>query len=357
MLAAKFHGIEDIRVQEVPSPQVGLGEVLVRTRVACICTSDLEAYRLGHKKLADYCPDTRATRTPGHEFAGDVVEIGPEVKGISEGTRVAIAPNYGCGKCRFCREGIYPLCPERRTIGLDVDGGFAEYVKIPKEAVDQGVVCAFSENLPYEEAALNEPLACAYNGLMRCNIQPGEVVLVAGGGPVGMMHVVLAKLRGAKKVIVAEQSGDRQETARKFGADAVVNPMDKDYVDAVRKLTDDRGADVIIIACGAPKAQEMAPSLAATQGRINFFGKVPVDKQIIGLNSNLVYSKELSIYGAYGSRPAHFAITLSLLDSRKIDLSGLISRRFSAKEIPEAYNSALANTKASTGMKTIICFT
>jgi len=356
MLAAKFRGIEDVRVEEVAVPQIGAGDVLVKTGAAGICTSDLEAYRIGHGKLADYCPESSGARTPGHEFAGEVVAVGAEVKGICRGLRVAIAPNYGCGMCRWCRKGIYPLCRERRTIGLDVDGGFAEYVRIPGEAVRQGVVCAFSEELAYEEAALNEPLACAHNGMMKCRLQPGEVMLIAGGGPAGMMHLALARLAGAGKVIVAEPSEWRREEAKRFGADAVLNPEDKGCAAAVAEETGGRGADVIIVACGSPAAQETALTWAAVHGRINFFGKVPKERELIGFNSNLVYRKELSVHGSYGSRPDHFALTLHLLDSRKIDLRALITSRFAIGDMPRAYEAALSDTMTGKGMKTVIRF-
>ena len=356
MIAAKFHGIEDIRVEDVVIPTVGPSDVLIRTMAAGICTSDLEAYRIGHRKLADYCPEGDGKRTPGHEFAGEVVEVGAEVRGIKSGTRVAIAPNYGCGECRFCRKGIYPLCAGRKTIGLDVDGGFAEYVNIPEQAVRQGVICAFSENLSYEAAALNEPLACAYNGMIRCDIQPGEVVLVAGAGPTGLMHLLLAKAAGAGKVLMAETSKLRRAAATHIGADVVLDPEEPDYPEQVRGETDGRGADVVIVACGVPEAQALAPQLAAVRGRINFFAKVPSDKEPAKLNTNLVYSKELSIHGSYGSRPDYFAITLQWLDSGKVNLLPLISNRFHVGEIAQAYKSALADTLAGKGMKTVIRF-
>ena len=356
MLAAKYCGIGSIRMMEVDVPGIGPDEVLVRTRAAGICASDLQAYQVGHQGLADYTPETGGLRTPGHEFAGEVADVGPNVQGVRKGMRVAVAPNYGCGQCRFCRRGIYPLCPRRTLIGLDVDGGFAEYVRIPAAAVTQGVICPFEENLSFEAAALSEPLACAFNGFTRCSVQAGETVLVMGGGSLGLMHVLLARLHGCGKIIVAEPSRNRQEIARRFGADVTIDPNEDGYLQAVLSHTGGRGADVIVVACGVAKAQEIALEMAAIRGRISFFGRVPREEEVIGCNSNLVYSKELSILGAYGSRPEHFAFTLGLMELGRMDLRPLITRRFPLNDLPEAYETTLAEARAGAGMKTVIVF-
>jgi L-iditol 2-dehydrogenase len=355
MLAAKFYGAEDIRVEEVSFPQFGSGDVLIKTKAAAICSSDLEAYRIGHERLADSTSEVEARRTPGHEFAGEVADVGEKVKGIEKGMRVAVAPSYGCGKCSLCHRGMYPVCHGRSLIGLEVDGGFAEYVRIPEEAVRQGALCAFSEDLPCEIAALNEPLACSYAGLMRCQSQPGDFVLIVGGGPIGMMLVALARLAGARRVIVSEPSEIRREMAKTFGADAVVDSNDPDYIGIIKDETGARGADVIMVSCGSPEAQRTALEVAAVRGRICFFGKLPKESQPNPLDSNLIYRKELSITGSYGSRTEFFAITLGLLDSGRIDLRTLISHTFPLKQIPEAYKQVLEDSRTGKGMKTVIC--
>ncbi|MCK4818551.1 alcohol dehydrogenase catalytic domain-containing protein, partial [bacterium] len=218
MRAAVYYGIKDIRLEEVQTPKINDREVLVKCRAAAICGTDLRIYNYGHSKIP-----AGKTVILGHELAGDVVDVGDKVAGIKKEMRVFIAPNIGCGKCYQCLQGFYHLCIDYEAIGLTYAGGFAEYVKIPERAVEQGTVLEIPKNLSYEEASLNEPISCVYNGYKRCPVKPGDIVLIIGAGPIGMMHIMMTKLAGASRIIVSEISDERLNQAESFGADVLLN--------------------------------------------------------------------------------------------------------------------------------------
>ena len=345
MRAAVYYGIRDIRLEDVPTPKINEREVLVKCRAAAICGTDLRIYNHGHSKIP---PGKKVIL--GHELAGDVVEVGVKVSVIKKGMRVFIAPNIGCGKCYLCLQGLYHLCDDYEAIGLPLNGGFAEYVKIPERAVEQGVVLELPEALSYEEAALNEPMACVYNGFKICPAEPGDTVLIFGAGPVGIMHLMMTRLAGASKIIVAEISKERLKQAKSLGADVLVNSQTENIEKRVYAETEGRGANLIITACPSPEAQKIAPRLASLHGKINFFGGLPKGKDEINLNTNLIHYKELLVTGSHGCNTYHCKMALDLQASGKINLQPLITNKFPLTQIKEAFEAALTGQ----GLKTII---
>jgi L-iditol 2-dehydrogenase len=335
MLAAIYHGIEDIRLQEVECPAIADDEILLKIKVAFICGTDLRIISSGHPKIP---PGTN--RILGHELSGEVVKVGKLVKHIPMGMRVTVATNIGCGMCWQCIRGNNHLCSNWQGIGISLDGAFVEYMRIPAAAIRQGNLIPIPENVSFEEAALNEPLSCCYNGFLACRLKPGDVVLIIGAGPIGIMHLFLARLSGARKVIISEMVEDRLAQALDFGADLAINPSQEDLRAAVLDTTDGRGADAIIVAAPSPEAQEQTLYLAAKGGRINFFGGLPAGKGIINFNSNLVHYKELAVTGTTGSSTHHFRRTMELLATRRIDLSPLVSARFPLAQIGKALTLA-----------------
>lgn len=345
MKAAVYHGIRDIRLEEVPKPQISDREVLIRCRAAAICGTDLRIYNYGHSKI----PSEKKVIL-GHELAGDVIEVGSKVSGVKKGTRVAVASNIGCGKCYLCVQGFFHLCNTYEAIGLTYDGGFSEYVKVPEQAVAQGAILQIPESLSYEEAALIEPMACVYNGYKRCPAEPGDIVLIFGAGPIGIMHIMMTKLAGASKIIVTEISDKRLKKTKDFGADVLINSETHDLEKKVLKETGGRGADLIITACSSAEAQKMATSLASLHGKINFFGGLPKDKAEISLDTNLIHYGELLITGSHGSDNYHCNMVLNLMASGKINLKPLITNKFPLSQIKQAFKVALEGQ----GLKTII---
>lgn len=345
MKAAVYYGVRDIRLEEVPTPQIKDREVLIKCRAAAICGTDLRIYNYGHSKIP-----AGKTFILGHELAGDVVDVGAKVIGIKKRMRVFIAPNIGCGKCYLCLQGSYHLCSNYQAIGLPFDGGFAEYVRIPEQAVEQGAILEIPEALSYEEAALSEPMACVYNGFKRCPVEPGDTVLIFGAGPIGIMHIMMTKFAGASKIIVSEISNERLKKAGSLGADVLINSQTQDVEKKVLEETDGKGVDLIITACPSAQAQKIAPHLASLHGKINFFGGLPRDKDEINLSTNLIHYKELIITGSHGCNTYHCKVALDLQASGKINLKPLITNKFSLGQIKQAFESALTGQ----GLKTII---
>jgi L-iditol 2-dehydrogenase len=335
MLAAVYYGPNDLRIEERPVPEIGPGEALLKVLSTGICGTDLRIWHGSHRK---YTPGT--IRIPGHEVVGDIVNLGTEVSGIETGQRVFIAPNMGCGHCRQCISGNNNLCANYSAPGITIDGSFAEYMHIPSAAILQGNLIPISKEIDPAAAALIEPFACVLRGQEALDIQPGESVLVVGAGPIGMMHVMLAQLRGSGVVIVSELITERAAQAREFGADLVVNPNEQDLAAVIDELTNGMGVDVVIVAAPAPRAQEMAVELAAIGGRINLFGGLPKDHPTIQLNSNLVHYKELVITGttACSTQDCHRAAVI--VNSGQIDLSRLIGVRFPLGEAIQALSVA-----------------
>ncbi|MDP3721674.1 MAG: alcohol dehydrogenase catalytic domain-containing protein, partial [Anaerolineaceae bacterium] len=279
MLAAVYHGPNDLRVEQVDLPIIGADEMLVKVVSASICGTDLRIFHGNHRMYPE-----GTVRIPGHEVVGTIVEMGANVEGYQVGQRVFCAPNTGCGHCLQCISGNNNLCSQYDAIGVTSDGGFAEYVRIPANSVRQGNIIPINFTVDPAVAALMEPFACVLRGQNALHIQPGEVVLIIGAGPIGVMHVKLAKARGAGKVIVSEPIKDRSEQAKRMGADKVINPATEDLKKALLEESQGRGANVIIVAAPVHVAQEAALDLAAISGRINYFGGLPKDRPTINFD-------------------------------------------------------------------------
>jgi L-iditol 2-dehydrogenase len=335
MLAAVYHGPNDIRVERVPKPEIGPEEILLKVLNASICGTDMRIFHGHHRK---YPPGTR--RIPGHEMVGQIAQLGENVKGYEPGQRLFLAPNMGCGHCQQCISGNNNICADYDAIGVTIDGAFAEYVRVPAAAVLQGNLLPIGDDIDPAVAALIEPFACVLRGQDATHLRAGDIVLVMGAGPIGIMHVKLANLKGAGKVIVSELLAERREQALQLGADVVVDPVGQDLKEIVMTESNGRGADVIITAAPAHKAQESAPALAAIGGRINFFGGLPKDDPLIQLDSNLIHYKELIVTGTTACSTHDCLRAAELVNSNKLDLSPLISRRFPLRETAAALAAA-----------------
>jgi len=316
-------------------PGLESGEVLLKVLSTGICGTDIRILHGAHRK---YTPGI--VRIPGHEAVGDIVELGADVTGLEVGQRVFMAPNMGCGHCRQCISGNNNLCANYDAPGITFDGSFAEYMRIPSAAILQGNLIHISKEVDPAAAALIEPFACVLRGQDAVHIQPGESVLVVGAGPIGIMHVMLAQLRGAGCVIVSELIPERAAQVREFGADRVVNPAEEDLAAVIDEQTNSAGVDVAIVAAPAHRAQEAAVELAAIGGRINFFGGLPKDRPTIQLNSNLVHYKELIVTGTTACSTQDCQRAAAIVNSDRIDLSKLIGARFPLSEAVEAFSVA-----------------
>ncbi len=345
MKAVLCKGIGSLEMMEVPTPKVEPGGVLIRVMAASLCGTDLRILDFGHRKIPE-----GTTRILGHEFSGIIEEIGPGVEGFRVGERVAVAPNIGCGACEQCVQGRANLCPQYEAFGISLEGAFAEWIPIPAKAVLQGNVISIPETLSFEEAALTEPLSCVLNGLEACQIRYGDTLLIFGAGPIGLMHLMLGRISGTRKVIVADIVEERLRLVKELGGDVILNSRASDFKEEVLSETDGKGPDVIITACPIPEVQEIALEIAAREGRINFFGGLPQGRDTIHCQSNLIHYKNLKVMGVTGGSNIQFRRALSLVASKRIDLKRLISHSFEIGRAKEAFEVA----KRGEGLKVIL---
>ena len=336
MRALVYRGPRDLRVEERPLPEPGPGEVLLRVGACGICGTDL---RIAAGRHRAYGPGT--VRVPGHEIAGTVAASGDGV-GLREGTPAFVAPNVGCGRCPACLEGSVNLCRTPEALGMTRDGGFAEYVLVERDMVDQGNVLTLDEPADAAAIALVEPLACALRGSNACRIREGDVVIIVGAGPIGLMHLGLALLRSPSVVIVSERNAARREQAERAGAGVVVEP--DALAAAVAEHSDGNGADVVITAAPSARAQQQALELTAPMGRINFFGGLPSDASRVELDTNLIHYRELVVTGTTASTTTDCREALDLVLSGRVDTEALISERRSLGDANGAFVAAASGS-------------
>jgi len=335
MWAAVYHGPDDLRVEEVPVPSISPGEVLIKVDSASICGTDLRIFHGAHRMFP---PGT--VRIPGHELVGTIAATGTEVEDLTTGQRVFVAPNMGCGHCRQCISGNNNRCANYQAVGVTLDGAFAEYMRVPAAAIQQGNVMPVSASADPAALALVEPFACVLRGQDALNIHPGDVVLVMGAGPIGLMHTRLARLRGAGRVLVSEPNVERAAQAARLGADRAIIPTQEDLAAVIAAETGGQGADVIIVAAPSHAAQETALQLAGIGGRINFFGGLPKNQPTINFDSNLVHYKELLVTATTACSTADCRRAAQMVSTGQVDLSSLISKRFPLSEAVLAFTAA-----------------
>jgi L-iditol 2-dehydrogenase len=330
MKVARFYAPGDIRVEDVPEPTPGPGDVKIRVRNCSTCGTDVKISRFGHQNIVP-------PRVMGHEVAGEVVEVGDRVEDWSSGDRVQVIAAIPCGTCAECVRGSMTVCANQESIGYDYDGGFAEFMIVPAKVLAVDGLNRIPEGLSFAEASVAEPFACAINAQELARVGPGDDVVVIGSGPIGCLHVRLARANGAARVTLVELNRDRLEQAAAIvKPDHTICSSDTDAVDDIAKLTDGRGVDVVITAAASGKAQEQAVQMAARQGRISFFGGLPKDNPVIALDSNLVHYRELTIVGANGSSPSHNKQALALIADGSVPVADLITHRLPLGDVLSA---------------------
>jgi L-iditol 2-dehydrogenase len=338
MRAATFHAPGDLRVGDVPEPAVGPGRLKLRMRATATCGTDAKIFRHGHHRLDP-------PQIIGHELAGAVVEVGSGVTGFAPGDRVQVIAAVPCGECRECRSGAMTVCPNQTSMGYQYPGGFAEYLVVPEQVLRVDGVNHIPAGVSYAEASVTEPLACALNAQELVRVGAGDTVVVMGAGPIGCLHVRLARSRGAAAVYLIDVNADRLAmSAERVEPDAAIDGSADDPVESVRKLTGDRGPDVVITAAPAGRAQEQAIEMAAPQGRISFFGGLPKDDPYIRCDSNLVHYRELSLVGANGSSPAHNRRALQLIAGGAVPVADLITHRLPLDQVQAAIEAVISGT-------------
>ncbi len=333
MLAAVFQGPGQMEVMEVDTPEIGPDEVLVKVGANTICGTDVRIFR-GEK--------TKGIPRPtilGHEMAGYVYKVGHRVRGYEVGAPVAMAPVIPCRRCFYCQHDMENVCPNQKIVGYDVKGGLSEYVRIPADAIEAGNLFVVQKDLPSEYLALAEPLACCVNGHHRSQIRLNSTVLIMGSGPIGLFHLQLSLLAGARTVIVSDPSAPRRAVASTFGAHITVDPTAEDLPAVVSDVTAGLGVDSIIICIGVPKLVNDALNMARQGGRINLFAGLAA-KGWAEVEANLIHYRELEVTGSANSRRADYQAALQLIESGRIKVEAMVTDRFPLRSSREALDKA-----------------
>ncbi len=322
MKSAVFYGKHDLRIEDAPMPYVDAHDVLIQVKACGVCGTDVHIYE-GDKGAADVTPPTIL----GHEFAGVVAAVGPEVSGFAVGDRVCIDPNHPCGCCEPCRDGINHYCEHMTGYGTTVDGGFAEFV-----AVDAQQVYRLGENTTFEQGAMAEPVACALHGIDMCNIHPGSAVVVIGGGMIGLLMLQLARIAGAAKIALLEPVAGKREVALSLGADAAIDPLNEDVPTRLAALGMSQ-VDVVIECVGKPATIEQAIGLAGHKATVMMFGLTKPD-ETISVKPFEIFQKELVLTSSF-INPYTQRRALALIDSGKLDVSSMVYEVASLEKLPQ----------------------
>ena len=329
MKVARYYDIGDIRCEETAQPRIGIGEILIRVRVCGLCGTDVSKMREKNVPVPAVL---------GHEVAGDIAELGEGVQGFEVGERIVVTHHVPCFVCNYCRHGNYSQCESFKRMNI-TPGGFSEYIRVLPPGVEKSTF-KIPAHLSYEEACFTETVACCLRAIERCGIRAGDTVMIVGAGVVGLLHLQLAKLFGAGRIIVTDLVDFRLDEASKLGADVTIN-IDKEKAGKrVDEVTDSFGADVVIVAVGSVAALGTAFSFVSKGGKILFFAECPRDS-ILKLDPNLVYHSEVTLLGSYSSTPLEQRVALQLIESGKIKVKELITHRRKLNELAGAVTLAM----------------
>lgn len=323
MKASRFLGNKTFAVTDLPTPHAGPGELVLRNQVCGVCGTDVHIYH-GEPGSADVNPPV----VLGHEYSGEVVEVGEGVTGFAVGDHVTVDPNIYCGHCAYCQNGKKQLCPSMEAIGVTRDGGFAQYSRIPASQAFK-----LEPTVPWEAAAMAEPLACCLHGIDLAGIQVGDKVCVVGGGAIGLLMVQLAKLSGASQIVLSEPNEKRRQVGLQLGANTALDPTRPDAQEAFAQVLGG-GANVVIECVGNVPAVKSAFQFAGKGATVLLFSVPKVDATF-DLPLFDVYKKELTIKGSFVNPDTH-ARAVALINSGKVDFGPIITHRFTLDQLPEA---------------------
>jgi len=324
MRVAMYYTNQDIRIEEMPTPEIGPGELLVRVEASGVCGSDvMEWYRI-HK----------APLVLGHEIAGEVVEVGEGITNYKVGDRVSASHHVPCNTCHYCLSGNHTACDTLRTTNFD-PGGFAEFLRLPALNVDRGVYL-LPDEVSFEEATFIEPLACVLRAQRRAQVEPGKTVLVLGSGIGGLLHIHLAGRLGATRVIATDIDDARLRAASRFGADLALNAKE-DITVRLREVNEGRLADSIIVCTGAVTALQQAMECVERGGTILFFA--PTDKDVtIPLSINeLFWRNDVTLTTSYAGDYADHMTALQLIQAKRVTVNEMITHKLGLAETGEGF--------------------
>jgi len=327
MSAVVFHAPRSIKLERVEIPKLQQGEVLVRVKAATTCGTDLKTYLRGYRLPPPFIM--------GHEYAGDIVKVGEGVTWLKEGMRVSGVNSAPCFACYYCKHGQYSLCDDLfKYASAGIIGTYAEYLRIPAPIAKVNVF-EIPDGVPYEKVALTEPLACVLQGVEDCDIQIGDSVAILGCGPIGLFHLQLVKSRGAGRIISLDLSDYRLSLAKQLGADHTINPTSTDPIQAVKGLTEGRGADVVIEAAGYPETWEQAIAMARKGGLVNLFAGPPAGTKVF-IETHRMHYDSLRLVATFHLTPSTARRAFSMIASGKIDVDPILTHKMKLEDAERA---------------------
>ncbi len=330
MKAAVLHGEGDIRVEEVPDPVVEPGGVIIKVKASGICGSDLHGYRHGGREGIRF----------GHEFSGEIAEIGGGVTGVKTGDRVTAMSGKGCGECYWCRKGDFIRCRKLSFLGYGIPGAFAEYVLVPNFQI--GV---YADNLPddisFDEGATVEPVAVSLYAVRQVQPQPGDTVVILGLGILGLCIIPMLKSMGVKQIIASGRREGRLRLAKEYGADIVVDAAKDDVVPVVKELNSGKGADIVFDCAGKTETFQQALDIIHRGSKIDLVG---LYQESISFNPSFLVSNDISLIGC--GLKWDLPGALKLLKDGTVDAKRLITHRFPLNRVKEAFDTQLTSDDA-----------
>ncbi len=335
MKAARLTRPETIELVDIPVPQCPQDGVLLAVRACGVCGSDLRRWREG--------PSAGPLTVPGHEFAGEIVEVGSDVIGYAVGDHLAVAPDVHCLRCWYCSVGLYNLCDDMTMIGITpgFDGGLAEYCVLPAQALAGGTIHKMPASLSYRQGALGEPLSSVQACHADIGTSLGDTVLVMGAGPIGCLHTAIAHLRGAR-VILSEPNALRRAMAQPFAPELVLDPMAQDVVAEVKAFSNGLGADSAICANPVAATHQQAVAAVRKRGNVVLFGGLPKANPLTELDANRIHYDEIRVIGSFSYHPDYHGRALQLLERGQIDPDAIITHTFVLDEIDEVFRTVAA---------------
>ena len=338
MRVAMYYNNSDVRLEEMPVPEIGPGELLLKVEASGLCGSDvMEWYRI-----------QRAPMVLGHEVSGEVVQVGAGVEQYKEGDRLVVTHHVPCNACHWCLSGRHTDCDTLHTTSFD-PGGFAEYLRIPQINVNRGVF-PIPDHVGYDEASITEPLACVYRGQRRANLQPGQNVLVLGSGLAGLIHINLARALGAGRIIATDMVQDRLEAAKNLGADHTFLATD-DIPSRLREVNDGRLADLVIVCTGAPPALQQGLDSVDRGGTVLFFAPTEPGVNISVPVNDLFFRNDATLTTTYAGAPGDLATALEMIASGRVQVEQMISHRLGLEEAGLGFE---LTAEAKSSLKVII---
>jgi len=340
MKVAKLYSLHDIRIEDVPVPAIGPDDALIRTKACGICSGDVMPWYI----------EKKAPLVPGHEPAGEIVEVGKNMTSFQPGNRVFVHHHAPCFTCRSCRRGDYVQCETWRKTKI-IPGGIAEFILVPHTNLENDTLI-LSDMLSYEDGTLIEPTACVVKALKRARIKQDDTVLVIGLGIMGQLHILLARKYGAGKIIGADMVPYRLDKAKEFGADEVINVLKDDLIESLKEITKGEMADIVVVGPNSAEAMEQGISAVGAGGSVLFFTPAKPGEKLM-IEPNELYFRDINIITSYSCGPPDTADALEIIEEGIVRAEHLVTHRFPIERTEEAFR---LTAEAKDSLKSVVVF-